>query len=47
MCMWTVYIYYVYIINAHRYSIYIENIYMYFRVYIYIHLIYIINIFNI
>ncbi len=37
----TVYIYYVYI-NTNIYSIYFENIYMYLRAYIYIHIIYII-----
>ncbi len=37
-----VYIYYVYI-NPHTYSIYLENIYMYLHVYIYMNIIYIIN----
>ncbi len=37
----TVYIYYVYR-KTHTYSIYFENIYMYLRVYIYIHINYII-----
>ncbi len=35
ICMFTVYIYYVYI-NAHTYSKYFENIYMYLHLYSYI-----------
>ncbi len=41
LCMCTLFIYYVYI-NAHTYSIYFENIYMYIHLYIYIIIFYII-----
>ncbi len=42
VCIIYVYIYYVYT-NTHTCSIYFENISKYFHVYIYIHIIYIIN----
>ncbi len=38
VCVYCVYVY----IEKHTYSIYFENIYMYLKVYIYIHTIYII-----